>query len=259
MAIHRVSVASTALTCDISGHGKSVVFVHGNAETREVWRPQMEHCERRCRVVAPDLRGHGDSDKPAGAYPISGFVSDLAHLLDALDIDRAVIAGHSMGGRVAMSFALAHPERVRGLVLAGTSATPFNRAAEQIERVRALGIERELQEFIEFESSPDTPATMKHALLQEALKTPENVRIALWKAVSEFDVASRLDEILTPTLIIVGDLDRGTPVAAARLLHERIAGSQLVIVPDVAHFTMLERPDLVNRHIDAFLDRVLRD
>ena len=259
MAIHHVSVASTTLSCDIRGEGKALVLVHGNAETRQAWRPQIEHFAQRCHVVAPDLRGHGDSEKPIGAYPISGFVDDLARLLDALAIDRAVIAGHSMGGRVAMSFALEHPDRARGLVLAGTSATPFNRAAEQIERVRALGLERELRGFIEFESSPDTPETMKHELLQEALKTPENVRIALWKAVSEFDISSRLGEIRAPTLIIVGDLDRGTPVATARQLHESIPGSQLVVIQGVAHFTMLERPDLVNQHIDAFLDRVLGD
>jgi len=259
MAIQRVSVVSAELSCDIRGQGKALVFVHGNAGTRQNWRPQIEHFARRFRVVAPDLRGHGDSEKPTGPYPISAFVGDLARLLDALDIDRAVVAGHSMGGRVAMSFALEHPKRVLGLVLAGTSATPFDRAGEQIARVRALGLERELREFIEFESSPQTPEAMKRELLEEALKTPEHVRIALWKAVSEFDVSTRLGDIRTPTLIIVGDLDRGAPLAAARQLHERIPGSQLAIVHDVAHFTMLERPQLVNRHIDAFLDTVLRD
>jgi pimeloyl-ACP methyl ester carboxylesterase len=252
-------VAGIELSCDIRGHGKCLVLVHGNAETRQVWRPQIEYFARRYRVVAPDLRGHGDSEKPVGAYPIGTFVGDLLRLLDTLGIDRAVIAGHSMGGRVAMSFALEHPGRVRGLVLAGTSATPFDRAGERIERVCTLGLERELQEFIEFESSPGTPAAMKQELLQEALKTPERVRIELWKAVSEFDVLTRLGEIRTPTLIIVGDLDRGTPVAAARQLHESIPGSQLAIIQDVAHFTMLERPDLVNQHIDALLDRVLVD
>ena len=100
---------------------------------------------------------------------------------------------------------------------------------------------------------------MKRELLREALKTPERVRIALWKAVSEFDVSTRLGEIRVPTLIIVGDLDRGTPVAAARQLHESIPESQLAIIRDVAHFTMLERPDLVNQHINALLDRVLCD
>jgi pimeloyl-ACP methyl ester carboxylesterase len=259
MAIQRVSVVSTELSCDVRGDGKPLVFVHGNAGTREIWRPQIKYFAQRFRVVAPDLRGHGDSDKPTGAYPISAFVGDLARLFDALAIDRAVIAGHSMGGRVALSLALEHPRRVAGLVLAGTSATPFGRASEQIERVRALGLERELREFIEFESSPRTPETMKRDLLREALKTPEHVRIQLWKAVSEFDVSTRLGEIRKPTLIIVGDLDRGTPIAAARHLHESIPGSRLVIVQNVAHFTMLERPDLVNRHIDSFLDTALRD
>ena len=259
MAIHRVSVVNTELSCDIRGAGKCLVFMHGNAETRQIWRPQIEFFARRCRVVAPDMRGHGDSEKPTGAYPISTFVGDLARLLDALDIDCAVIAGHSMGGRVAMSFALEHSKRVLGLVLAGTSAMPFDRASEQIERVRTLGLEPELREFIEFESSPETPATMKRELLREALKTPEHVRIELWKAVSECDVSTRLGEIRAPTLVIVGDLDRGTPVAAARQLHESIPGSQLAIIRDVAHFTMLERPDLVNQHINALLDRVFRD
>jgi pimeloyl-ACP methyl ester carboxylesterase len=259
MAIQRVPVVNTELSCDIRGQGKALVFVHGNAGTRQNWRPQIEYFARRYRVVAPDLRGHGDSGKPTGAYPISAFVEDLARLIDALDIDRAVIAGHSMGGRVAMSFALEHPKRVLGLVLAGTSATPFARAGEQITRVRALGRERELREFIEFESGPQTPEAMKRELLEEALKTPEHVHIELWKAVSEFDVSTRLGEIRTPTLIIVGDLDRGTPMTAARELHERIPGSQLAIVHGVAHFTMLERPELVNQHIDAFLDTVLRD
>lgn len=258
MTVRRVPVGAIELSCDIRGEGKPIVFIHGNACTRQTWRPQREYFARAYRVIAPDLRGHGDSDKPGGAYPMSAFVADVVGLLDALAIDEAVMAGHSMGGRVVMSFALEHPARVSALVLAGTSATSFSKANEQIERVRALGLERELQEFIEFESSPDTPDELKRELLREALKTPERVRVELWKTVSGFDVSKRLGHIGAPTLIIVGDLDRGTPVAAARQLNEGIRGSRLVVIGGVAHFTQLERPETVNQHIEAFLRDVVR-
>ena len=109
MAIQRVSVVSTELSCEVRGQGKTLVFVHGNAGTRQNWRPQIEYFARRFRVVAPDLRGHGDSEKPTGPYPISAFVGDLARLLDALDIDRAVIAGHSMGGYGTIRLAMKYP------------------------------------------------------------------------------------------------------------------------------------------------------
>lgn len=253
MALQRVSVGPVALSCEDRGAGRPLVFVHGNAGTHTCWQPQLDFFAQRYRVIAPDLRGHGESDKPVGPYPMSAFVADLAALCDALGVERAVLAGHSMGGRVVMSFALAHPERVAGLVLVGTAATSFGKADERIARVRELGIERELAEFIEFESSPDTPAELKRELLAEALKTPEHVRVELWKTVSTFDVSARLGEIAAPTLIVVGELDRGTPVAAAELLHERIRGAQFLVIPGVAHFTMLERAALVNERIAAFL------
>lgn len=258
MALQCVSVGPISLSCDIRGEGKAIVFVHGNGESHQTWKLQIEYFAGKYLVIAPDLRGQGDSDKPELAYPMSAFVADLAALLDALAIEEAVIAGHSMGGRVAMSFVLEHPQRVAGLVLEGTAATPFGKAQEQIEKVHRLGIEREMREHIEFESTADTPEELKRGLLREALKTPARVRVELWKMVSTFDVSQRLGEIGKPTLIIVGELDRGTPVSAARQLHESIRASHLIVVPGVAHFTMLERPELVNQQIEAFLHDVVQ-
>lgn len=258
MTVLRVSVGTLELNCDVRGAGKPIVFLHGNAETHHTWRPQLEYFARDYRVVAPDLRGHGDSDKPVGAYPMSAFVADLVGLLDALAIDQAVIAGHSMGSRVAMSVVLEHPQRVAAMVLSGAAATPFGKANERIERVRTLGLERELREFIEFESSPDSPEELKRQLLAHALNTPERVRIELCKTVSTFDVSNRLSEIDKPTLIMVGELDRGAPISAARQLQEGIRKSRLVVIPGIAHFPMLERPERINQEIEAFLRDIVR-
>lgn len=257
MTVRRVDVGPVELCCDIRGEGRPIVFIHGNALTHRSWLHQLEHFAKNYQVIAPDLRGHGDSDKPEGSYPISYFVTDVIGLLDALHIDRAVLAGHSMGGRVALSAALQYPERVTALVLVNTSATPFSRAHKQIDQVRTLGLELELKEFIDFLSSSETPETLKQEILNEELKTPERVRVELWRTVSTFDVSGRLREIDKPVLIIVGELDQGTPMADSQRLHASVRGSTLVTVPEVAHFTMLERPGIVNRCIEDFLRKVV--
>jgi pimeloyl-ACP methyl ester carboxylesterase len=250
-AERRVRVNAVELNYIDIGSGPAVVLLHGNALTNRSWHEQLP-LARSYRLIAPDLRGHGDSDKPDGPYPMAVFVEDLRLLLDELNVDRAVIAGHSMGGRVALAFALEHQPRVAALVLIATSAGRYPRAGAQIERIRAVGVRVELWEWLSLMTTERTPESLVSEVYGEMLRTPEHVRTEVWTMTGAFDISGRLHELEVPTLILVGDLDR-TLAADALAMNKALPRSRVFGVPDAGHLLHLERADVVNQMIEDFL------
>ena len=106
------------------GQGLSVVFIHGWAASHRFWKYQIPHFKLKYQVTAYDLRGHGESDKPSTGYTVNDHVNDLELLLEDLRIENAVLIGHSLGGMIALEYALKAPHNLRGLVLVGASARP---------------------------------------------------------------------------------------------------------------------------------------
>jgi len=228
----------------------AVVFSHGAGGTHRHWLPEMIEAGRVARAYALDLPGHGRSEG-AGRDTIAGYVAVIRGLLDTLGLDQAVIGGHSMGGAIAQTFALTHPDRCAGLILTGTGA-----------RLRVLpaileGVLTDLATTVdlvrEYAYGPDAPPELLRLAHEEMLRNDPQVFHGDFLACDRFDVMDHLGEIRVPTLILCGTADKLTPPKYSHYLHDRIAGSTLTLIEGAGHMVMLERPAEMNQAITRFL------
>jgi len=225
-----------------------MVLVHGAGGVGQLWQNQLLAFPR---ALAPDLPGRpggpGLSSIPDMAGWLLRFIDDRVHA-------RCVLGGHSLGAAVALQAALDAPARLQGLILMGAGARLRVRA-EFFELIRTSygdAVEELLRWWFAPRAAPRIVDRARQALRSLA---PTVVHDDFWAA-DRFDVMARLGEITLPTLIICGEEDRMTPVKYARYLHEQIAGSRLVIVPDAGHMVILEQPRTVNEAIAEFLRAV---
>jgi pimeloyl-ACP methyl ester carboxylesterase len=206
------------------------------------------------------LPGHGVSPHPDGRdYSIQAFVDDLLEVYRGLEIDDAVLVGLSMGGTVAQSFALSHPDRVRALVLVG--ATPHGLGEDVnvdnvLEAIDEVGVVAASQNVIERSFGQSASADLVAFARQEVAQTPEFVARQAIVSLNASDSRHRLVEIQAPTLVVVGDQDVITPPAESSVLAKGIPDSRLEVVKDAGHFPMLEQPAAFNRALDLFLAEI---
>ena len=246
------------LAFDVSGPGADaddvpVVLLHGLGFTRRSWKAQREILGGRC-VVTPDLRGFGDSQMPSDDYDMAALAGDLEAVRVALGAETIDLVGHSMGGMVAQSYVLAHPERVRSLMLASTTshngkrASAFARAMSELSREgfdaakasdRWPSIEQTIAAVV-----PYTGPVMK--LLRSLTKEPSPARSFAWRAISRFTVKDRLAEIACPTTVMHGTHDANIPFNNGRLLAEAIAHAHWIAVDGARHNLPLELTDAFN-------------
>lgn len=231
-----------------------LIFLHGLMGSSENWKSQVDYFKDKRRVIAVDLRGHGQSDKPRGNYSIKRFSEDLFSFVKELRIEKAVIAGYSMGGLIALRFALDHQEIVEKLILIDTGArTPLGRkllvSASQI--ILRISYKAFLKVYLSF------PKNYSKSQIREAkeriLKTPKHVVNSCFSAVKEFDVTSELSNILVPTLIIHGSEDKQQPLSQAKYMKEHILNSELVVLEGVGHATIVEASEKVGKAIEKFI------
>jgi pimeloyl-ACP methyl ester carboxylesterase len=206
-------------------------------------------------IYAVDLPGHGDS----GGNPettISGYASRLVAWMDALELRKVVLVGHSMGGAISQSIALDYPNRVAGLVLVGSGAKL--RVHPQI--LSLTEDEASYQQAAELVTtwafSSETPDRLKELALSRMSAVPAHVVHADFMACDNFNIMERLSEIETPCLILCGEKDLLTPVKYSRYLEDRLPDAKLVVVPGAGHMAMLEKPEAVVAPIRAFLNRL---
>lgn len=244
-----------------AGSGLPVVFLHGFPHDRSLWAPQIGALVDRCRCIAPDLRGFGETSVE-GPYSMARYADDVVALLDMLQIERAVIAGLSMGGYIAFEFWRRHRSRVRGLILADTRAgtdTAEGRAKREamIARVREEGVEALVDAQLTGMLGKTTRE--KHPVLVESVKRmltrapAEGVIGALEAMCSREDSTAMLAGIDVPTLIVVGEEDVITTPSEARAMHDAIRGSRLEILPGAGHLSNLERPASFNHVTSEFV------
>jgi pimeloyl-ACP methyl ester carboxylesterase len=217
----------------------TLVLVHGSGGSAAVWRDQLDGLADVARVVALDLPGHGRSGGEAKAR-IEESVDVVRELGEALGLDRIVVGGHSMGGAVALAFALAHAERLAGLALVGTGARL--RVLPAIFESLAADHAAAVRLVTDLAVGAAAPAALKASIHDAVLRAPARSLLADFRACDGFDVMPRLGAIAAPTLVVVGSDDRLTPPKYAELLHQRIPGARLVVVPGAGHYVQLEQP-----------------
>ena len=246
-----------------AGRGAAVVLLHGFPFDRSMWRGQVEELSNSFRVIAPDLRGHGETTVTREPSTMEEMAEDLSVLLDELNVPRAVVCGLSMGGYVALAFYRAHPSRVRALVLADTrpqSDTEDARRTREETARRALAegmapiADAMLPKLLSTrtrEQAPETVARVREMMLGA---NPEGAAAALRGMALRRDQTDLLTLIDVPTLVIVGSEDKITPPSDAEAMSEGIEGSRLVVVEGAGHVSNVERPREFNRALVGFLE-----
>lgn len=260
--------AGVSLYFELTGSGPPLVLVHGFACGLRMWDPQVQALARSFRVVTYDVRGHGSSEAPSdpAAYSPSICVDDLRALLDHLEIGRAAVGGLSMGGNIALHFALTHPERLTALIVAdtGSGSDGTSDFAAGVERM-AAALERDgIQAFAD--AALLTPAFGRYAkqgpeperLIRSCLMAhparglAHTARGVVTRRPSIYTLASALRSLSIPTLLIVGEHD-GPCVDVHRFMADTIPGAHHMVIPGAGHLSNLEAPDEFNRAIENFL------
>jgi 3-oxoadipate enol-lactonase len=237
-----------------------VTLSHSLATTSAMWEPQVRALTTRYRVLRYDTRGHGGTDAPAGAYTLDQLAEDARQLLAALRVGRTHWVGLSMGGMIGQALALKAPELFASLVLCDTmSRVPAEARplwAERIATAETKGMEPLVEGTIGRwftqpfrEARRDVVDTVR-AMIRA---TPPRGYVGCCHAISQLDLTDRLSAIRIPTLVIVGEEDQGTPVAASRTIQERIKGAELVVLKSAAHLSNLEQPEAFTRALTGFL------
>jgi pimeloyl-ACP methyl ester carboxylesterase len=235
------------------GHGPAVLLTHGYGATSQMWQPQIAALADRCRLIVWDIRGHGATDSPQdpSAYSEAAAVGDMAAILDASGVERAIVGGLSLGGYLSLAFHLAYPDRVRALALFDTGpgyrndegrkrwnamAESYARALEE-RGIGALGAGTEVRQS-EHHSAAGLARAARGILAQRDSR-----------------VIDSLATIGVPTLVLWGERDADF-VRPGEYMAAKIPGARRVVIPGAGHAANLDRPDEFNAALWSFVEAV---
>lgn len=258
----RIDLGDIHLNCEVSGAGTPLVLTHGLGNNLHFWDPHRDDLAAHHRVVCWDVRGFGQSDKPAGPYYPAQLAADLARLCEALQLDRIHLVGISMGGVIAQRFALDFPAQLRSLVLVSTSSEVGARAAAHWQRL-ADRIERHgFNAHTGDASRSFSPAfaaahpDVVRAMTEQNMASDPKAYAAAARGVSDYHWTAELARIGTPTLILQGLADQLTPPGGSVKMRRALRKARLLLIPEVGHNLPLEQPLLFRAAVLAFLGGV---
>ncbi|HXW06641.1 MAG TPA: alpha/beta fold hydrolase [Vicinamibacterales bacterium] len=260
---HRAELGDRSIRYLESGAGWPLILLHAFPLQAAMWTPQLERVPRGWRLIAPDIRGFGGTAAADGARPsMEDYAADLIGLLDALELDRAVIGGLSMGGYITFAMLRLAPERFSGVVLADTRAqadTPEGRDNRRTlsELVRTRGPAAVADQMMPKllgrttrESRPEVKQEVRRLILSN---DAAGIDGAIHAMLQRPDSTAGLGRISVPTLVVTGDEDTLVPVADAEALQRAIPRSQFVVLPRAGHLSSLESPDDFSEALRNFL------
>jgi pimeloyl-ACP methyl ester carboxylesterase len=259
----RITSGDSEILYEIVGNGPPVVLLHPFPAHHELWQPAAQALSSRCRLILPDLRGHGESGVGLGPATMEKHAADLALILDHAEVGRAAFAGVSIGGYVLFEFWRRHRERVAALALIDTRAqadSPEARAgrlqtaADVLERGTEPFVESMLPKLLGETTRRTRPDLVEGAKRMMLKMSPEAISLVQRGMAERPDSVPILKTIREPTLVMVGDEDLLSPVADAELMHQNIAGSQMQVIPRGGHYTVWEQPGEVGKALRQFLD-----
>ncbi|HEU4432821.1 MAG TPA: alpha/beta hydrolase [Pyrinomonadaceae bacterium] len=260
-----ITIDDIQLAYDDVGAGPPVVLIHGYPFNRSLWKGQVDALASAYRVVAPDLRGFGESDASEGPATMNRMAQDVAELMDQLGIDRAVIGGLSMGGYVALAFVKQFPSRVKALVLADTRPQADTEEGkqtrfQQAEKARSEGMagiaDAMLPKLLTPETVSKRPEVVKRVRDMMLKTNPQGAAAALLGMAERQDQSEFISTIDVPTMIVVGREDAITPLANSEMMHSKIQQSRLVVLDNAGHVSNLEQTEQFNYALLKFLERV---
>ncbi|MFC5591853.1 alpha/beta fold hydrolase [Sporosarcina soli] len=248
------------------GTGEPLVFIHGVGLDHAMWEHQVNRLSEQYRVIVYDMIGHGGSSHPPGPYSLSQYVEQLAALVDGLSLEKIHLVGFSMGGMVAQGFALAYEEKMKTLTIMNAVANRTEKQRQailaRVEEVSANGpqptIEPAIQRWFTSDYLKEQEGVVSQIRARLQTNNPSSYLAAYTLfATADQELWDKLDQIIVPTLVITGEEDVGSTPEMAQQIHEKIAASELLIVPTMRHMLPVERPDIVNEAIHSFIERTV--
>ena len=257
---------------ELNGKGNSMVLIHGFSDNLTMWFNQTTELSKNYQVLAYDVRGHGQTQTPGLEFSMDLFADDLKELLKALKIEKACVLGYSMGGRIALQFALKNPDMVSGIVFANSGIIgpdfqiPAEQAKEMMERrqqmmdvfntgdinlIADLMAERSLSpglkeknselfnkyKNVKLKNDPEFYSAIMDAMMQSMTSPPD------------------LSKLRCPALIIAGEYDGFMSIDVAKYMEKTIKDSETVIFP-TGHASAIEVPELFNKAVLNFLKKL---
>lgn len=251
----RIDHQGIELSYEDRGAGKpAFVFLHGWTCNRSFFAPQIDYFSRRHRVVSIDLRGHGESDKPQGPYPISAFADDTAYVIEKLNLGKAIAVGHSMGAITALQMAAFHSDFVSAIVM--VDPAPFVRPPELLETMEQIvaairaGNQKPRQQYImDSMFLPTSDRKLIEDVLEVMMAAPVHVAAEAMRGILDFDAPVVAAQCKTPALHLAATPPRNPPHLMSEWLPTVVNGWTV----GAGHFNQLEAPDQVNAMIESFL------
>ena len=250
---------------DTGGAGIPLLLIHGYPLDRTLWTEQTRGLANVARVIAPDLRGFGESGLPSGAVTIDTYADDVNALLDAIGVKTAVVAGLSMGGYVAFAFYRKYPERVRALIFANTKAGADSAEGKKgrddsatlaREKGAAAIAERMLPKMLTPKTAAERPSVVASVNTMMSRQSVDGVVGALMAMRDRPDSTPTFAQISVPTFVITGAEDNLIPPKESELMRDGIRGAKLVVIPGAAHLSNVEQPEAFNRAVHDFLKSI---
>ena len=238
-----------------SGH-PALVFLHYWGGSSRTWRHVTKALVKRYRTIATDHRGWGESDGPSEGYALADHADDAAAVIRALNVQRYILVGHSMGGKVAQLLASRRPKGLAGLVLvASPPPSPLSLPVQARKMMSEAyntpqSVERTIDQVLT--AKPLAPAD-RAQVIADSLRGSPQAKAAWPASTSQEDISLEVASIKAPTLVIAGELDRVDTLDAVRAeLMPRVPGAILKVLPETGHLSPLESPSDLVRLIDQF-------
>ena len=249
------------------GDGPVIIFLHGISGNKEIWIPQLKLFSKQFRAISWDARGYGQTEPIKESFDFGHFARDLYVMTQHLNLDKIILCGHSMGGRIALDFSERYPKIVHSLILANT----FFGYDESFTKVERLGFLKKRQKLLKDNGltlrqfgekiipqmiGPHTSVPVKNKILQTMLTLNVESYLNTVESMVMYEKVCDLESINVPTLIITGSNDTIIPPAISTRMNKRIRNSTLLVIKETGHFVNLESPQLFNEAVLDFLNRL---
>jgi 3-oxoadipate enol-lactonase len=254
----KVQLESGTVNYRDRGIGPAVLLLHAFPLNSAMWEPQIGELAARFRVIAPDIRGFGESQAPS-PWTMDEMAEELNDFLNQIGVADCVVAGVSMGGYIALAFWSKYPERVRRLVLANTRAradteTEKHARGEMIAALEQSGAgilqDRMLPRLLKPNPAPDVVRLVRNMI--ESVDVSAAV-YAVMAMRDRADFSTMLHRLQCPTMVVTGEHDTVIRAEDSRAMADAISGARFVAVPDAGHLSSLENPEQFNRSLLEFL------
>ncbi|MNZ48949.1 3-oxoadipate enol-lactonase 2 [compost metagenome] len=245
-----------------SGDGTPVLLVHGLGSSTRDWEYQIPELEKHHRVIAVDVRGHGQSDKPDERYSIAGFAADVIALIEHLALAPLHLVGISMGGMIGFELATRRPDLLRSLTIVNSAPEvkpktfrEYLEVARRLFLARVMGLDTVGKALGKMLFPKPEQAELRRKIEQRWPQNDKRAYLSSLHAIIGWGVQERLGQITCPTLVISADNDY-TPVSLKQAYVDRLPSARLVVIEDSRHATPLDQPEQFNRTLLDFLEQV---